>query len=672
MPEGSGALWRVLGLLGDSPRKCGTGYEARCPAHEDHQASLSIGTGLDGRVLLNCHAGCPVDRVVAALGLSMADLFERSAAGNPVRRFRLLDTSGRTVAVHVREDLPDHEKEIWWESGQGRKHGLNGKAVISLPLYRLPDVLGADMSVPVIVCEGESAADALAGLGLLTVGTVTGADQTPSPDVLAVLRGRLVWLWPDNDDAGRRHMQRIAASLRALGVEVSWVDWEEAPAKGDAADYVAGGGLADGVRALLRPSAPPEHLGRTGDFEIIDMAELQRKVLREPRWAVPSIFPEGVVLLAGKGKLGKSWFAMDVAKAVSSGAKAWGKVRCEQGEVLYLALEDSERRLQDRSDQIFGGPIKPLTFLAAIRWPRADEGGLELVLEWLSTHPNARLVIIDVLAKFRPKRTNSRQLYDQDYEAIAPIAEVARKRGVCILILHHANKLKPDDPVDSVSGTTGLAGAADAVCIFRRERGKVDASLLITGRDVEEQELAFKFTLPDHCGHAWELMGDAVNLRLSSERQDILDVVTAQPGLKRSEIANALGKSSGNVGFLLFRMMHDGQLRYRDSGYFPGLLNTPANAANPLTPEIKNGRFLLATSFQAANALATEPISTDSTDSTVSGSSGVSAPEQPAGSLTNSEGEDGETSPPLEHCSACGGRLFPDEHGLCERCEQAR
>src|SRR5262252_10807646 len=193
MPEGSGALWRVLGLLGDSPRKCGTGYEARCPAHEDHQASLSIGTGLDGRVLLNCHAGCPVDRVVAALGLSMADLFERSAAGNPVRRFRLLDTSGRTVAVHVREDLPDHEKEIWWESGQGRKHGLNGKAVISLPLYRLPDVLGADMSVPVIVCEGESAADALAGLGLLTVGTVTGADQTPSPDVLAVLRGRLVW-----------------------------------------------------------------------------------------------------------------------------------------------------------------------------------------------------------------------------------------------------------------------------------------------------------------------------------------------------------------------------------------------------------------------------------------------------------------------------------------------
>lgn len=609
MPDRSAALWRVLGAFNESPRKCGSGWEARCPAHEDRHASLSVGLGLDGRVLVDCHKGCPTEDVVAALGLTMADLFERSATGNPVRRFRLVDSTGQTVATHVREDTPEGKRLRWESNG---RFGLNGTPVDCLPLYRLPDLIAAETTRPVILCEGEKAADALSSIGLLAVATVTGADKTPGDQVLSALDGREVWLWPDNDEPGRKHMASIALRLRS---DVRWVNWTAAPQKGDAADYVATGGTVEGIRMMLKDADPPT----TQNIYIGDMAELQRKVLPEPRWAVPGVFPEGVVLLVGKSKLGKSWFALDVALAVSTGAKAWGQIQVEQGEVLYLALEDSERRLQDRLNQVYGGPIRPASFLYAVKWPRANEGGLDLVLEWLNTHARARLVIIDVLGKFRPRETNNRRLYDMDYDAIAPIAEAARQRGVCVLVLHHANKLKPDDPLDSVSGTTGLVGAADAICIFRRERGKADAALLITGRDVEEQELAFQFVLNEQRGHAWAAIGDAATLRISAERQAILDVVTSQPALTATEIAAAAGKSSGNVRYLLFRMVRDGQVRNHENRYFPSLFTNTANTANALTAEIKNAPNALAVQSPTPNTPNVRGYSADSAASDVRG-----------------------------------------------------
>ena len=337
-----------------------------------------------------------------------------------------------------------------------------------------------------------------------------------------------------------------------------------------------------------QPSARPAGHG----VEIFDVADLQTKVLPEPRFAVPGLFPEGVVLFVGKSKLGKSWFALDVALAVSTGARAWGSIPVEQGEVLYLALEDSERRLSDRIAQIYGSPIKPATFLYALKFPRADEGGLDTVLAWLDEHPRARLVVIDVLGKFRPREANIRRLYDMDYDAIAPIADVARQRGVCVLVLHHTNKLQPDDPIDSVSGTTGLAGAADAICVFRRERGKDLAALLLTGRDIEEQELAFKFALEEHNGYAWKLVGDAAEVRMSAERQEIAAVITQQPGVTPSEIAAALGRSPANIRHMLFKMARDDQVRIYDGHYFPVLPSIPGNSRNAVTSEmekIQNG-----------------------------------------------------------------------------------
>lgn len=368
---------------------------------------------------------------------------------------------------------------------------------------------------------------------------------------------------------------------------------------------------------------PNVSLAATVADDEIDAATLLQVELPEPRWAVPGLFPEGVVLLVGKSKLGKSWFALDVALSVVEGGFAWGTIAVEAGEVLYLALEDSRRRLQDRLRTLRSGNLPPPGLTLRTQAPRSNEGGIPLVLDWLDRHPRARLVIIDVLGKFRPHEASLRRLYDLDYEAITPIGEVARARGVCVLVLHHANKLNPEDPLDSVSGTTGLVGAADAVCILRRERGQADASLFVVGRDVEEQDLAFKNTLGEETGYAWRLLGNAEDFRRSKERQEIIDLLTVMPGLKPGEIADALDKKPGNVRRLLFSMVRSGEVRLRDGRYFVGLIyrsNDNERPPSPISAQSQDAALPRVTSAPVPVTSSITRITTDTNNPGVSGS----------------------------------------------------
>jgi 5S rRNA maturation endonuclease (ribonuclease M5) len=174
-----------------------------------------------------------------------------------VTRYEIRDPDGRLVAVHVREDGPGG-KSFRWEGPDGRR-GLDGLRVTELPLYAV-ERLGA--SDHVVLVEGEKVTEALLRLGLPAVGTVTGASAIPCDDSLRPLLGRTVYLWADNDTAGRAHMEGIARRLHALGhADVRWVTWQDAPPGGDAADLVASGATREDVERLLERAAawrPPE------------------------------------------------------------------------------------------------------------------------------------------------------------------------------------------------------------------------------------------------------------------------------------------------------------------------------------------------------------------------------------------------------------------------------
>jgi hypothetical protein len=328
-------------------------------------------------------------------------------------------------------------------------------------------------------------------------------------------------------------------------------------------------------RDLQERAAIPEMNGKCATFTA---AELMAMELPPPKWAVPDIVPEGVIILAGKPKLGKSFMALGLAVAVATGGVALGSKQVETGEVLYLALEDNRRRLQKRVGLLNAGDSKLDKLHMAVEWPRLDDGGVEKLDAFLSEHPETRLAVIDTLKKVRARVPGTRSVYEVDYEALEPLLPLATEHGVAILVVHHTRKADAEDPLDTISGSTGLTGGVDGAMVLKRERGRADAFLHVAGRDIEEDiELALRWNA-DTAG--WTIIGDAEEYRLSEQRAEVVRVLeeTGEP-MTPTEVADALGESFNNVKTRMWRMSKDGQLAREDGRYTVG----NRNPGNPVT-----------------------------------------------------------------------------------------
>lgn len=242
----------------DNVRAVGGGWIGRCPAHDDGRPSLKVDLAENGRVLLHCYAGCAAEAIVAAIGLTMADLFPPDAPPARPKKainkttYDLRDETGRLVARHVRTDYDDGSKVCRWQRPNGQ-WGLGDLALTDLPLYGVDEIGTAG---GIVVVEGEKARDALRRRGIVAVGTVTGAAVVPGDAALRPLLDHLVPLWPDRDDPGERHMETIAADLVKLGQppdSIRRVRWSDAPPGGDAADWT---GDRDGLLALIEGAEP--------------------------------------------------------------------------------------------------------------------------------------------------------------------------------------------------------------------------------------------------------------------------------------------------------------------------------------------------------------------------------------------------------------------------------
>lgn len=285
-----------------------------------------------------------------------------------------------------------------------------------------------------------------------------------------------------------------------------------------------------------------------------------------PRWAVPGIICEGVTLLAGPPKVGKSWMSLGLALDIAAGRPAFGRIDAESGSVLYLALEDTPRRLKSRMEIALGGRPAPAGLTLSIACPPMPAGGDVQVAEWLESHPDARLVVIDVFAKVRGNPAPGVSAYDADYAAMTRIKRVADHYGVAVVLVHHVRKAAAEDFLATVSGTNGLAGAADAVLVLERARARADGVLHVTGRDVDETDYPLAF---DPSAGAWSLLdGNAADYQMRDTRSLIIRYLRDYPGKKPKEIADALNLDAGTVRQTCRRMQADDQLRAAPGGAY--------------------------------------------------------------------------------------------------------
>ncbi len=240
------------------------------------------------------------------------------------------------------------------------------------------------------------------------------------------------------------------------------------------------------------------------DFmKTVSMTELYEMVYSGKPPIIDHLLYPGTYLFVGAPKVGKSFMMAQIAYHVSSGTPMWDYA-VRKGTVLYLALEDDYRRLQERLYRMFGTETTPDLFFS-VASKSLNEGLLDQLDTFMNEHPETSLVIIDTLQKVREAEGDTYS-YARDYDIIAGLKAFADRTGICLILVHHTRKQKSDDSFDRISGTNGLLGAADgAFIMYKNKRSDGDATIEVSGRDQPDKKFMLSRNKETLC---WDFKGE--------------------------------------------------------------------------------------------------------------------------------------------------------------------
>ena len=241
------------------------------------------------------------------------------------------------------------------------------------------------------------------------------------------------------------------------------------------------------------------------NLNILSAQELQKTDLPPVKYLIEDILPQGTSILTAASKIGKSWFVLDMGLQIAAGQNFLNK-KTEPIGILYLALEDSNRRLKDRMNKILDYNLAPSNLHLLVEAPNIENGLLEKLDNIIKENPEIKLIIIDTLQKIRGQALPRENAYQQDYRELGMIKKFADQNQVSIFLVHHNRKLKDDDdPFNMISGTNGIMGAVDTIfMITKKSRNSQEAVLHLTGRDVLQSDTVIQFNKTT-C--RWEVIG---------------------------------------------------------------------------------------------------------------------------------------------------------------------
>lgn len=306
------------------------------------------------------------------------------------------------------------------------------------------------------------------------------------------------------------------------------------------------------------------------------------------QYVVPALISEGFTLLVAAPKVGKSWFVLDLALAVSTGSTVLGSIHTGRPRpVLYLALEDGKRRLQDRLKVL--GVTEGSELL---EFQTAAEDPIGAIRNWIADHQVAPVIILDTLGKVMPTATAGETDYQRDYRVGGVLKGIVDEiPGAAIIVVHHTRKAESSDFLDSVNGTQGLAGAADSIMVIRRPRGDTTGSLSVTSRDAAEGEYQLTFTegrwtLDGHDlpSAAAALTDTRTTANLGERSSEVVSFVNANPaGVRAAHVAEHLGIDDGTARTYLSRLAEAGRIEKLARGLY-----TPVTSVMSVTSQMGN------------------------------------------------------------------------------------
>ena len=249
-----------------------------------------------------------------------------------------------------------------------------------------------------------------------------------------------------------------------------------------------------------------------GKIQLIDAETLYYKPLEHPKMLIDGVLSDGLAIMAGDSKIGKSWMVLWMCLQISKGEPVWG-LPTRKTDVVYLALEDREWRVQQRMQDLTDTPPDNLHFGFS-----CGQLGAELesqIGDVLKDYPSTGLLFIDTLQMVRDNVSAKVNAYAQDYKDLSSLKKIADNHGICIFVVHHTRKERDGGNIfNDMTGSTGIMGVADTGMILRKDdRFGDNATLCITGRDVEEKKLKMQM-----CGVKWEITEELSADDLRKER----------------------------------------------------------------------------------------------------------------------------------------------------------
>jgi len=505
-------LAKLSGVAGNK-----RGWHAKCPAHDDQHASLTVTAGRDGRVLLKCFAGCAFPAIVAALGLDLRDLFpprESSAGAEAVYdyldaqrqlRFQVVRFPGK----QFRQRRPDGAGGwIWNVDGVPRL------------LYRLPDLQGHHA---VLVVEGEKDVETVRQQGLPATTNAGGAGKWHEEHTRQLLAAgcHRVAILPDNDPPGVNHARLVARHCHDAGLLVKVLPLDGLSRGGDVSEYLRTH-TRDDLRAAIRaapPFDPTQPVAMPFALELISLAQLLGHHEDAVTWIVDRRIPaSGTVLAVAPPKVGKSTLARNLAYAIATGTPCldWPT---RQGTVWYLALEEARGPVQEAFARLGATGDEPIHFF----FGQAPQD-LLANLHARAVVERPTLIIVDTLQRLiRTKDLNDYALVSA---ACDPLLTLCRETHAALLLLHHASAHHEREGVDAVLGSTALTGSVDNILVLKRhqDQHRELSSVQRIGPDLDPVVVAL-----DSATGRLSVAGSHAEFAIRQLERAILDALAPEP-----------------------------------------------------------------------------------------------------------------------------------------------